>query len=246
MSLPPRPLLASARLVALGLALACSAAWAEKPHAAATSLNPQASLELLKEGNQRFVKGTAKHEGSGPAARKLLVSGQSPHTIVLSCSDSRVPPEFVFDQGLGKIFVVRVAGNVVNASNMASIEYAVEHLGARLLVVLGHESCGAVHAALATPDNQSAGSVALDGLLGTIRHNLGRLKQTPDALADKTLTAPVKKNVEASLAQVASASPLLKERLAKGELVLVPAIYSLSTGAVSFWGTEALAQPHKP
>src|SRR5205814_6637151 len=105
------------------------------------------ALAELKAGNARFVRGESQLRDL-PQARQALAAGQHPAAIILCCSDSRVPPELVFDQTLGRLFVVRAAGNVVDPALLGSIEYAVEHLGARLLVVLGHSSCGAVDAAL--------------------------------------------------------------------------------------------------
>ncbi|MGZ3699559.1 MAG: carbonic anhydrase, partial [Bdellovibrionota bacterium] len=131
---------------------------------------PQALLKELQAGNGRFAS-------SHVATRKTLALGQSPGTIVLSCSDSRVPPELVFDQGLGRLFTVRVAGNVLTPETVASIEYAVSHLGSRLLVVLGHESCGAVDAALKTPAGGDAGSPDLNQLIREIQHNLSEKAQ---------------------------------------------------------------------
>ncbi|MGI9428670.1 MAG: carbonic anhydrase, partial [Bythopirellula sp.] len=106
------------------------------------------ALSRLKAGNKRYVADKMKRDMQDPARRSDLTSGQSPFAIVLSCADSRVVPELIFDQGLGELFVVRVAGNVANTSSIASIEYAAANLGSKLIVVLGHESCGAVTAAM--------------------------------------------------------------------------------------------------
>ena len=121
------------------------------------------------------------------------LGGQKPHTIVVSCSDSRVPPELVFDQGLGNLFVVRAAGQVLGDAAVGSIEYAIEHLGPKLIVILGHDSCGAVNAALSTPDGQSAGSQGLDTLVNKIKPAV-----RPWAASwqkDPTLGEPVRANV---------------------------------------------------
>ena len=112
---------------------------------------PRAALERLREGNRRFASAEVRLEPSGSAARRaLLTAGQDPFAIVLGCSDSRVPAEIVFDQGLGDLFVIRVAGNIVAPSQIGSIEFAAERFGTRLVVVLGHSQCGAVLATLET------------------------------------------------------------------------------------------------
>lgn len=194
---------------------------------------PSAVIEELKQGNGRFAAGEARHPEQKPEDRQKLVGGQSPPVIVLSCSDSRVPPELVFDQGLGKVFAVRVAGNIVDAATVASIEYAVEHLGAKAIVVMGHESCGAVKAALETPVGQTAGSRDLDMLVGAIRTNLaGRYSVKT---AGKTLREPVKANVKAVVEDLIIRSKIVREHVESGKVALVPAIYSIETGFAEFW-----------
>jgi len=111
------------------------------------------SLERLKSGNANFVSDSLDGKLQNSSRRQELTGGQKPYAIILSCADSRVVPELAFDTGMGEIFVIRVAGNTANASSIASIEYAVAHLGVNLIVVLGHESCGAVTAAIAGGDN---------------------------------------------------------------------------------------------
>lgn len=224
-------------LVALAL-LAPVGALAQHHEAHDVGVPPAQSLKLLKDGNQRFVLGKPKHGDERPTDRKALAAGQHPHAIVLSCSDSRVPPELVFDQGLGKLFVVRVAGNVADPEGLASIEYAVEHLGAHFIVVMGHESCGAVKATLSTPVGKSAGSPSLDTLVSDIRKNLGGATAAED---DKVLARPVRANVEAVVANLKAGSPILKERLEKGELAIAPAVYGLATGKVEFWDVDKLS-----
>jgi carbonic anhydrase len=193
---------------------------------------PAQALKRLEDGNRRFVAGASEECRQSEKARASLVEGQSPHTVVLSCSDSRVPPEMIFDQGLGQLFTVRVAGEVPDASAVASIEYAVEHLGARLILVLGHDSCGAVKAALAPRSKDGDGSADLDYLVGAIR---GHLKPEDAQGADKTLTAPVKRNVDAVAAELTARSAILKERLASGRIRIARGVYRLSSGRVEFW-----------
>jgi carbonic anhydrase len=137
---------ARAGLAALCLGLLGGGAWAE----GAAGLRPDDALARLKEGNARYVKGRLKHPNGAPKRRTEVAQKQKPFAIVLSCADSRVPPELVFDQGIGDLFVVRTAGQAIGDIEFASIEYAVEHLGASMIMVLGHERCGAVKATVET------------------------------------------------------------------------------------------------
>lgn len=202
-------------------------------------VDPNQTIENLKKGNQRFVAGKPAHGNQDVYRRKELAQGQHPSAIVLSCSDSRVPPEIVFDQGLGDIFTIRVAGNVLGADQVGSIEYAVEHLGTNLIVVMGHESCGAVKAAVETPKGQKVGSADLSALVATIHQNVeatGRKLAAMDTpKKDPTLRNPVKANVDGVTLGLTRRSALLRERVEKGQLKIVPAIYSLEHGTVDFW-----------
>lgn len=193
--------------------------------------SPRESLEQLKEGNQRFVENKTTAPRRDEKTRTDLASTQKPFAIVLSCSDSRVPPELLFDQGLGDVFVVRTAGHVLDPGPIASIEYALEHLGARLIVVLGHESCGAVKAALNTPVGRSAGSVDLDRLVGKIKPYLSSFRPTA---TDKLLRGPVKANTSGVARELMRKSAVVRTKLQLQEISLVTAIYGLSTGQVEF------------
>ena len=130
-----------------------------------------------KQGNKRFLKGNVRKDGIDSATIKKLSEGQKPHAIVLSCSDSRVPPEIIFDQKLGEVFVVRTAGQSLDSMAIASIEYAVAHLGSNLILVMGHESCGAVKAALSTLNGGDAGSPSLNKLVGDLHPRLKRFSE---------------------------------------------------------------------
>lgn len=138
-----------------------------------TSVDPDTALERLQKGNGRVISGKPAHPHQSKTDRTALANGQKPFAVVVSCSDSRVPPELVFDQGLGDLFVIRVAGEVVDSPALGSIEYAIAHLGSRLIVVLGHERCGAVKATIdggaASPNIQSLISAiqpAVDAVAG--------------------------------------------------------------------------------
>ncbi|MEN9529450.1 MAG: hypothetical protein RI932_1323 [Pseudomonadota bacterium] len=211
--------------------LAQRAAATPDAHIPVAGKTPREALELLRTGNQRFVEGKAIGQRRDEKTRSELATGQNPFAIVLSCSDSRVPPELVFDQGLGDVFVVRTAGHVLDPGPIASIEYALEHLGARLIVVLGHESCGAVKTALTTPIGKSAGSVDIDRLVAKIKPYLGSFKSLS---SDKLVRGPVKANTSGVARELIRKSNIVRTRLQLQEVSLVTAIYGLSTGQVEF------------
>lgn len=208
----------------------------EKKHEPAGKSGWQIFAEL-QNGNMRFYEGQARHEHQDIKTREQLAGGQNPHTIILSCADSRVPPEMIFDQGLGDLFVVRIAGNTVNPEAIASIEYAVEHLDPKLLLIMGHESCGAVKAAVETKPDSSAGSPSLDVLVKKIQGNIGRSGGA--ALGDKTLRVPVKANVRATAEELLEKSPIVNTAVKSGKLILAHGIYSLASGRVEFWDVGA-------
>ncbi|MEP2773982.1 MAG: carbonic anhydrase [Fulvivirga sp.] len=187
-------------------------------------MTQQEVLDRLKSGNERFV--TDKLEGNmqDSSRRGSLTGGQQPHTIVLSCADSRVVPELAFDAGLGELFVVRVAGNVANTSSIASIEYAVAHLGTEVIVVLGHESCGAVTAAIGGGDNGH-----------NINHLLSHVTPAIAASGDGAeVNSVVKKNAELTVQELSNRSSIIKNAVEQGKLKVVPAYYNLGSGKVDF------------
>lgn len=191
---------------------------------------PVAAIARLKAGNADFV---AHPEGALPitaASREALTTGQTPFASVLSCADSRVPPEVIFHTGLGELFVVRAAGQVSDRSVLASLEYGAEHLHIPLIVVMGHESCGAVKAAMETPATQSLG-VNLDFLLKAIRPAVAKAAATPDATR---LKAAILENVEESINEVVEGSSILRHLFEEGKVGLVGAYYELATGRVHF------------
>lgn len=194
------------------------------------SVEPSTSLRWLMNGNTRFVKASLRKDGQSQKDVVRLSSGQKPHAIVLSCSDSRVPPEVVFDQKLGEIFVVRTAGEALSDNVIGSIEYAVEHLGSKLILVMGHTSCGAVKAAMATRDGSSAGTPALDHLVKDIHPRLSSFKGEPSPGFKSESWA----NAEGVARDLVERSALLKKSWESGELWVVPSLYSLDTGTVEF------------
>ena len=190
--------------------------------------NPVTAWKALREGNERFVAGAAEHPGQTVEHRAGLTSGQQPFAAVLSCSDSRAPVELVFDQGFGDIFVVRTAGQVLDAAVLGSLEFGVSVLKVPLIVVLGHRSCGAVKATLATVDGGD-----IPG--GYIRDLVERV--TPSVLAGRRdgLTTPEEfeaRHATETAAQLLARSATIAENVASGALAIVGATYELADGRV--------------
>ncbi len=210
------------------------AAPATPAHGASTDGVPAEKAMLwLQNGNKRYLKKGNRSDGKSQADRDRLKKTEKPYAVVLSCSDSRVPPETVFDQALGEVFVVRTAGESLDAAVIASLEYAVENLGPRLLVVMGHTSCGAVSAALATADGKSAGSESLDLLVADIRPRLAN--RGPAGVVSESLEIESAANAQGVAADLMKRSSLIRARVEKGELVIKPALYYLDSGVVKFY-----------
>ncbi len=178
----------------------------------------------LMAGNRRYVAGQPTHPDQTPARRRELAAGQRPFAAILGCADSRVPPEILFDQGLGSLFVVRVAGNIVDDAVLGSLEYAVGHLGVHLIVVLGHTGCGAVQAAAAGGTHTGAITRVIEAILPAVE----LARPQPGALVDNAVHANVVRLVE----QLRAAEPVLAPAVAHGELQIAGAIYNLSNGLV--------------
>ena len=194
------------------------------------------ALQWLKNGNTRFVNNKLRKDGQSFKDIQRLSAGQKPHSIILSCSDSRVPPEIVFDQKLGEVFVVRTAGESLDASALASMEYAVEHLGAKLLVVIGHTSCGAVKAAVSTPPGTSAGSPYLDKLVADIRPRLN-LTNDPNrqpAAASKDFAQETHSNAQGVARDLVLRSEIIRRAVESGKLQIQVGIYQMNNGQVQF------------
>ena len=219
---------------------------------------PRDAIARLKEGNARFTAGnrqqsqeasdkrayTAKNSYENPGIfflgtnseqaakrRAELTKSQHPFAIILSCSDSRVPPEIVFDEGLGDLFIVRVAGNVLNNEGLGSIEFGVDVLGAHLIVVLGHQSCGAVYAALKT--------VATKGKApGHIQSLVSAIEPVVNAMPRADLDTMIKANVKHVVEALRSSTPILKTKVDSGDVQVIGAYYTLDTGTVTFFDVK--------
>jgi carbonic anhydrase len=227
---------------------------ADPAHPDQPIVSPAEAISRLKEGNGRFTAGNAQHPHESSDERKHmatnsyenagmiflgmtaeqaakrrgeLTKSQHPFATIVSCSDSRVPPEIVFDEGLGDLFVVRVAGNVINDENVGSIEYSVDHLGVRMIVVLGHQRCGAVKAAKETIAAKGKAPAHIQSLVNAIRPAV-------EATMNSDLEATVKANVKDVVQALRESTPILKPQIDSGAVRVIGGYYSLDTGSVTF------------
>jgi carbonic anhydrase len=201
-------------------------------------ITAQEALQRLRDGNRRFTSNVRSHDSLATEARRAEVAaGQEPFAIILGCSDSRVPAEIVFDQGLGDLFVIRVAGNIVAPSQIGSVEFAADRFGTRLVVVLGHSQCGAI---LATIDELTRPTITqsrnLHSIVDRVRPSVEpllhtELRRNPDALVRDAVRA----NVRISASHLRHGSDILEHLIAKHGLAVVGAEYSLETGIVDFF-----------
>lgn len=216
-------------------------------------IQPDEAVTKLKEGNARFVSGAAQHPNQDQNRRTATATGgQQPFATVLGCSDSRVPVEVLFDSGIGDIFVIRVAGNVADTDEIGSIEYAVDHLGTPVLVVLGHTQCGAVTAVVKNAEVHGK----IVPLVAKIRPAVAKTKALyPQSSGDDFLNEAIRGNVWQAIEDLFRASPVTARRVQSGQLKVVGAIYHLDSGSVHWLGPHPLqeqllakqkhAAPHK-
>ena len=190
-----------------------------------------APLDKLKAGNERFASGHSMHPNESSDRIKDLKNGQNPFVVVVSCSDSRVPPELIFDQGLGDVFSIRTAGNVIGDYELGSIEYAVEHLHSQLIVVLGHENCGAIQAYAAAKSEEHHDD-HIQSLVDYIAAEEEE-KMVPENQRSSIDTL-VKANILHGVNLLKSSSPILKPLVDKNEIKIVGAYYDLDNGKVLF------------
>lgn len=207
---------------------------------AKTHIDAKTALEQLKAGNERYVASLAStHLLNVPPPE--LVKEQAPSAIILGCSDARVPVELIFDQGLGELFVIRVAGNIVAPSQIGSIEFAAEKFGTRLVVVLGHSNCGAVTACVETLVNpEQYYSPNLQSIVDRIRpsvYNLHEILTAGDKAVDMNefVNRAVRANVYMSVSQLKHGSRILEDMVSSGDLLIVGAEYDVATGRVNFF-----------
>ncbi len=191
-----------------------------------SGITGEQALQKLMEGNARYASGNASHPDQSMQRRSELIAGQHPFAVIIGCSDSRIPPEVIFDQGLGDIFVIRTAGQVMDNVSIGSIEYAVEHLGVPLVVVLGHDSCGAVTAA--TEGGEVPGH--LDSLVNFILPAVEQAREMGNS--SELLNNSIDNNIYNIVDDLLASQPILSEKVEKGELLIVGARYHLDSGEV--------------
>lgn len=197
--------------------------------------NPQEAIRALKTGNARFFSGTAQRPELSAAERRAQILAQTPFAVVLGCSDSRVPTEIIFDQGLGDLFITRVAGNIVDTATVGSVEYAVEHLKTHLVVIMGHEGCGAVKAALLPAQDRNRESENIQALLNHIVPSVANLPKIRDEKAKmrEAVIANVRRQVQ-ELKKINS----IQKAIASNKIAVIGAYYEITSGAVDFFETE--------
>jgi carbonic anhydrase len=194
-----------------------------------SGITAEQAMQKLVEGNSRFVSNQATHPNQAAKRRAEVVSGQHPFAIIVGCSDSRVPPEVLFDQGIGDLFVVRTAGQVMDDVTIGSIEYAVEHLNVPLIVVLGHDACGAVKATI-------EGGTA-PGHLGSLVEFIKPAVDEAKASGNESqlLNSSIDINVRNIVNELSATKPILSSKIKEGKLKIVGARYLLNSGAVKFY-----------
>ena len=188
-----------------------------------SNLSSTEALDLLKEGNARFTSDSLQHNKQDSERRAQLSQGQHPYAIILSCADSRVIPEVTFDTGLGELFVVRVAGNIANTSSIASIEYAVANLEVKLIAVMGHESCGAVTAAINGGD---AGP--------NLNHLISMIEPAVAQSVKSSVNEVVKENARVNAKLLVDKSEIISKAIKERNVKIVTAYYNLESGIVDF------------
>jgi len=191
-----------------------------------SSLTPEIALQNLMNGNLRYAEGNASHPHHSPERRAELLSGQHPFAVILGCSDSRIVPELIFDQGLGDVFVIRTAGEVLDNVSLASIEYAIDHLGVPLVVVLGHDRCGAVTAAIEGGETEGH----LGCLIDFIQPAVDQAREAGEE--SDLLNCSIDNNVHNLVEALESSQPILSEKVERGELMILGAHYHMDSGLV--------------
>jgi carbonic anhydrase len=182
------------------------------------------ALQTLLDGNKRFAAMEQTHPNQDRTRRDEVKAGQKPFAVIVGCSDSRIPPEILFDQGIGDLFIIRLAGNIVDDTALGSIEYAVDHLGTRLVVVLGHSKCGAVTA------TAKGGEVPghIGSIVKLIAPALDRIKDKPGDLVDNA----IRENARLVAATISSSKPILEEMVKEGKIAVIPLYYDIDTNLV--------------
>ena len=233
-NLPRRTLFKRACCGSLGLVASASASNLFAADAKKTTLTADQALALLKEGNDKFLTDSPLRSVQGRDRRLEIARGQTPFAVLVSCSDSRVPPEVLFGRGLGELFIVRNAGNTVDTVALGSIEYAVAVLGVPLIVVLGHERCGAVEAALSVVEKNTVFPGSLNQMIEPILP-AALLARSSAAKGEDLLDAAVRENVKRVVIRLRNSGPVMAEPIRAGKVKVVGARYDLDDGNVDFF-----------
>jgi len=197
-------------------------------------ISSQEALNRLIEGNDRFAQGNSVHPNRCEETKNALLKQQKPFVAVLSCSDSRVPIEIIFDAGLGDIFAVRTAGHVLSKEVIGSLEYAVKMIGVKLVIILGHENCGAIKTALTTYQNKEYGELS-ENLQSIMNHIYPAIENVPkDTHEDDLLNSAIKANINYQVEDLIKKDDYLAGKIKSGDIMLLGAEYSLATGKVEF------------
>jgi carbonic anhydrase len=221
-------------ILVLGLNAAVHAA----PPAQSNSVTPDEALKDLLDGNERFANGKATSPRRSPSDFRAIAETQSPIAVVIACADSRVSPELIFDSGIGELFVIRVAGNVVDGSGVAvkgSIEYAIAELNVPLIVILGHTNCGAIKAAVEHIEDKDSLPGSINGLVALIKPAAREAQNQPGDLFGNVARA----NVRVGIEKLENLQPILAPRAQSGSLKIVGGVYDLRTGKVGLLGSKS-------
>ncbi len=219
-------------LVSIGLTIPAHHSTAENSD---PEITPEAALILLKNGNKRFVNGERLFQHISKERVKEAADGQNPFATLITCSDSRVPPEHIFDMGIGDIFVIRVAGNVCDTDEIGSIEYGVDNLATPLLVVMGHTDCGAVSAVLKEKEVHGSIPKLIDNIIPAVNRVK---KEYPHQGKDELINKAVQENVWQSINDLFKTSPIIREKVKLGALKVIGAVYHIQTGEVEWLGSH--------
>ena len=231
---PRRSFFRSACCGSLGLAAAMAAPQVFAADGKKTTLTADQALATLKEGNAKFLTDSPLRAVQGRERRLEIARGQTPFAVLVSCSDSRVPPEVLFGRGLGELFIVRNAGNTVDTVALGSIEYAIAVLGVPLVVVLGHERCGAVEAALSVVEKNTIFPGSLNQMIEPILP-AALMARSGGAKGDELLDAAVRENVRRVVTRIRNSEPVLMNPIRDGKVKVVGARYDLDDGSVDFF-----------
>ena len=218
------------KFVFLGSLLSLQPAWAEQR--TFDGMSPAKALDRLESGNRRFLSGNFRSDGRGPSERRKLASEVAPHSVVIACSDARVPPELVFDQSLGEMVTIRVAGEALDNAVIATIEHAVSELNVRHIFVLGHTKCHSVGAAVKTPKGEDQGSPSQNQLIAEIRP---RVDRGPAAVSSKSLEIEAGQNARQVAADIMGRSVIVAEAVREGRVEINSGLYFLESGRVDFY-----------